>query len=360
MALGPLLHKEGRWLRRHAGTLVVLLILVPSLFAVSTVAFQQVIPRDTPVGVVAADEDVTEDEMAAMTGVAAVFSRPATYQATDHDAAMRALDREEVYALFYVPHGVLDSDASVTIRMVVAEEMVPYEQPSFAIANILRFRGSDIFPADIAVERETTGQDRTLSEFLVSVGAMVLVLVLALGYLPRVVAREKQVFRRVRVHSSLWPLLTAKLLVFLALLLVALGAFQAVASYLAFDVWLFAPGAVLVTGLTFLYLAAIGVGIMFLSRFRTIGQLANVALIFGVLAFSNLVYPTGFFSPLRREIARSSPLFYSMVVQRGTALKGNSIVLYSDYILGLVAVTVLSLLFLAGSVRYYSWRGGNA
>ena len=141
------------------------------------------------------------------------------------------------------------------------------------------------------------------------------------------------------------------------LLLVPVGTFQAIAWYLDFSVDLLAPAAVGVTLLTFVYLTAVSLGVMFLTRFRPVGRVLNVAIMFGALAFSNLVYPAGFFSPLRREIAKASPLHYSMVVQRGAALKGHGAGLYADYLLGLVGVTALCLLFLGGTVVYYD-RGG--
>ncbi|MFC6975349.1 ABC transporter permease [Halomicroarcula sp. GCM10025709] len=357
MALRSLLYKEVRWLRHNLSTVVLVLIVLPSIVALGTVAFQQVIPRDTPVALVPADEDVTDDEMTAMRGVTTVFSEPHSYAADERDRAMRALTREEVYAVFVVPQGVLDRNAQVTVEMYVEEEMVPYEQPSLAIASILRGRASSVFPADVGVERIAVGQDRTLSEYLVSVGAMLVTLLFAFAYVPYVLADEQRVFRRIRVESSLWELLAGKFLVLTPLLLVPLLAFQGVAAYLDFSVALLSPGAVAVTLLTFGYCTAVSLSVMFLTRFRTVGRMANVAILFGGLAFSNLVYPAGFFSPLRREIAKANPLHYSMVVQRGVSLKGQSAALYADYLLALCGVTVLAFVLLAGTVAYYD-RGG--
>ena len=353
MSLRSLLYKELRWLRHNVGTVVLVLVVLPSIVAAGTVAFQQVIPRDTPVALVPANENVTDDDMTAMRGVTTFFAEPHSYEADERERAMRALTREEVYAVFVVPPGLLEEDAEVTVEMYVEEEMVPYEQPSLAIASILRFQAGQILPADVSVDRTAVGEDRTLSEFLVSVGAMLVTLLFAFAYVPYVVADEQQVFRRVRVESSLWQLLASKFLVLTPLLLVPVLTFQAIAWYLDFAVDLVAPGAVGVTLLTFVYLTAISLGVMFLTRFRTVGRMLNVTLMFGSLAFSNLVYPAGFFSPLRREIAKASPLHYSMIVQRGTSLKGQGVGTYTDYLLGLTGFTVLCLLFLAGTVVYY-------
>jgi ABC-2 type transporter. len=357
MSIRSLLYKELRWLRRNIATVVLVLVVLPAIVATGTVAFQQVIPRDTPVALVPEDDSVTDDEMSAMRGVTTFFADPHTYEPGERERAMRDLTREEVYAVFVVPPGLLNESADVTVEMIVEEEMVPYEQPSLAIASILRFQAGQILPADVGVERTAIGEDRTLSEFLVSIGAMLVTILFAFAYVPYVVADEQQVFRRIRVESSLWHLLASKFAVLIPLLLVPVLSFQGIAAYLNFSVDLIAPGAIAVTLLTFVYLTAISLGIMFLTRFETVGRMLNVTLLFGSLAFSNLVYPAGFFSPLRREIAKSSPLHYSMVVQRGISLKGNDLGLYTDYLLWLGGFTALCLLFLAGSVVYYD-RGG--
>jgi len=124
VALGSLFAREARWVRHNAGVLVLVLLVLPSLFAVSTVAFQQVIPRDTPIAVVPESESVSEDEIDAVTGVAAFFSRPHDYES--RDVAERALAREEVYAIFVVPHGLFDEEASV----VTVEGTVSYSSSS--------------------------------------------------------------------------------------------------------------------------------------------------------------------------------------------------------------------------------------
>lgn len=354
VALGSLFAREARWVRHNAGVLVLVLLVLPSLFAVSTVAFQQVIPRDTPIAVVPENERVSEDELDAVTGVAAFFSRPHDYES--RETAERALAREEVYAIFVVPHGLFDEDASVEIEMIVEEEMVPYEQPSLAIASILSGQLRGTFPAETTVQRTAIGEDRTLSEFLVSVGTVLLTMVYAFVYLPRVVADEQRVFQRIRVESSLWRLLAAKYAVFLPLMLVPVLAFHGIAGYLDFQVDLLAPGAVAATLLTFLSLSAIALGVMFLTRFATVGRMVNATLLFGTLAFSNLVYPAGFFSPMRRNIARLSPIHYAGIVHRGTALKGNAAALYADRYLLLAGFALASLAFLAASVVVYQRR----
>jgi ABC-2 type transport system permease protein len=354
MTLASLFEKELRWLRHNVVAVLLVLLVLPSLFAASTVAFQQAIPRDTPIAVVAEDESVTDDELDAVKGVSAFFSRPHVYES--EASAVRALHREEVYAIFTVPHGLSDEDAALTIQMTVEEEMVPYEQPSLVIRNILARQVGDTFPADVSVERTTVGEDRTLSEFLVSVGTILLTMVYAFAYLPRVVENEQSVFRRVRVESSLSRLLGVKFAVFTPLMVLPVIAFQSIANYLQFRLDLLTPGAVAATLLTFVSLTAIALGVMFFVRFQTVGRMINAALLFGTLAFSNLVYPAGFFSPLRRTITHLSPIHYAMVVQRGVSLKGNEPALYADRIGFLIAFTLGALAFLALGVAYYQRR----
>lgn len=353
MTLKSFLYRETRWVRHNAGSLILVLIVLPALFAGATLAFEQVVPRDTPVGVAPASADVPQENVDAVVGIATLFSRPHTYDSPS--AATRGLAREEVYAVFVVPPDLLEEGQSSTIEMIVAEEMVPYEQPSQAIRSILAGNINEIIPST-QVERTVIGEDRSLSEFLVSAATLLLAMVYAFVLLPHVVASERDVYRRVRVSSSLGKLLTAKFAVFTALMLVPIAGAQAIASHFGLAVALLDPLAVGVTLLTFCYLGAIAVAVMFAFDFSTFGRLLNVALLFGGVVFASMVYPAGFFSPLRRTIAKFLPMHYSMIVQRGAALKGEGLAMYGDYVAMLVGVTVLAVLVLAASVRYHEWR----
>lgn len=357
MSLDGILYREIRWLRHNFGTVLLVLIILPAMVAAGTVAFQQVIPKDAPVAIVPADEAVTDEELTATKQVTTLFAEPHLYASGEFDKAMRALNREEVYAVFVVPPGILSDGGEVTVEMYVEEEVVPYEEPSMVLAELLPQQANRIMSADLNVARIAIGSDRTLSEYLVSVGAMLVTMLFSFAYVPYVVSDEQQVFRRVRVESSLWHLLAGKFLMLTPLLLVPILVFQAIAEYLNFSVNLLAPGSVVMMLLAFVYLTAISLSVMFLTRFRTVGRMTNVVILFASLTFSNLAYPVGFFSPLRREIARISPLHYSMVVQRGISLKGLPLGLYGDYFLGICGFTLLSLLALIVSVLYYE-RGG--
>ena len=59
MSIRSLLRKELRWSRRHIFVLVFLLVALPLFFAGTSFLFQDVIPREVPVAVVAEDESVS-------------------------------------------------------------------------------------------------------------------------------------------------------------------------------------------------------------------------------------------------------------------------------------------------------------
>jgi len=220
----------------------------------------------------------------------------------------------------------------------------------------LRDRIGEAFPADVSVTRTTVGSDRTLSEFLIGAVVMLVTMLYAFVYLPQVVTKERGVFRRVRVESSLWRLLAAKFAVFSLFLLVALATIQVVATHVGRNVSPLGPGALAPVLATFLALGAIAVGVAFLSAFRPIGRIANAGVLVGAVVFANLVYPTGFFSPLRGSIARTNPIHHAMTIQRGVSLKGHPPALYADRYAMLVGFVVLSGAFLAACVAIYRRR----
>lgn len=354
MSLGPLLRKEVTWVRHNLGALFVVLLLLPATFGLATGAFERVVPEDVPVAVVPASEDVTEDEVTALRAVTAVFASPTAYDTVP--AARRALHREAVYGVVVVPPGLFDEGATADVRFLVEGEIVPYNQPSRAIANVLGARLDSQLAADVSVTREVTGREATLSEYLLSAGVVILLATYAFTYVPYNVASERRVFRRLRVESSLGAVVASKFCLFGVLVSVPLVALQGAANVLGHDLNVLAPAALGTLLLTFGYLTAISLGVMFLTGFRAVGRFLNVAVLFGTLLLGNPVYPAGFFSPLRREIARFVPVHYSTLTTRGVALKGRSVGLYGDYLLVLGATTLVALAWLALSMAVYRRR----
>ncbi len=352
MDILSLLRKEVVWSRHRLVTLCFLLLVLPAFFATTTAAFGTVIPEDAPVGVVAENESVTDDEIALVEGGLTLFSEPRVYENTS--AARRALQREQVYAVLAVPPGLYDEGAqNATFTLIVDGSMVPFEQPSKAIQGIAGASLDREFDADVTVRREVVGGTHSLSEYLLPVFLLGIVMLFAFTYLPYNLARERDVLDRLRVESSLDAVVATKIGYFAVLMLVPTVAFGAAAAYLNYSVTLFAPGAIAVLLLTFVYLAAISTSIMILTNFDTVGRFLNVAVLLAAITFSNLVYPVGFFSSVRREIARLIPLHYSMIVTRSLTLKDTPLAMYGDYVLGLVGFTAVSLLVLKLSIERY-------
>ncbi|WP_435178233.1 ABC transporter permease [Halorussus sp. AFM4] len=352
MSLRSLLRKEALRARHNLGALFVLLVVLPAAIGVTTVVFQEVIPRDAPVAVVPENETVTDDELAVVRGGVTLFAEPVAYDT--REAAMTALRRESVYAVIQVPPGIMDEGrADVTFVLYVDEAIVPYEEPSRMVAALLDSRLDRALPAQVSVERTTVGSDHTLSEYLLPVGMMVLVLLVAFVYLPTALVREARVLDRLRVESSLRAVLATKLLFVAAVLAVPLAVFAGVAGALGYAVDPLAPAAVGVYLLTFVYAASLSSAITLLTKFRDAGRFVNVGAFFGALAVSNLAYPAGFFSPVRRELARHSPLHHSMIIARSLLMKDVDLALFADWLAALAGFAALSVGVLAASAALY-------
>lgn len=353
MDLGPFVRKELPWLRRNWRAVALVFVLAPAFLGVATTAFEQTSPRDVQLAVVPAGDDVTEDELRAVEGIAGSVGAPVAFES--RDAARIALQRESVYGVLSVPHGLYDDGASATITFEVDGGMATYLQPSRAVAVVLRDRAS-AFPAAVSVERVVVGPERTLSEFLFAASAVGLLAVYAFTYVPAHLASERRVLERVRVESSAVSLLAAKFVLLGGLAAVALGAMALVGSALEYRTALLRPAAVGVLGLTFVALTGVSLSVTFLTRFSVAGRFLNAGLLVGVVLLSSLIYPAGFFSSTRRAIARLSPVHHAGVVARAVALEGRSAALFADRIALLAGAAVASLALLAVSVRIYERR----
>jgi ABC-2 type transport system permease protein len=352
MTLRSLLKKEVFWSRHRLVTLLLMLLVLPTFFAYTTVVFQTVVPEDSPVAVVPANDEVSENELAIIQSGATVFSDPEIYD--DRATAMTALRRESVYAVLEVPPGILDNaTTNATFSLYVDGSVVPFGEPSKAIRGIMSFYLNQNLPSDVTVEREVVGADNTLSEYLVPVFLMGMLMLFAFTYVPYNLAQEADVLERLLVESSLEAVVLAKLGYFAVLMGVPVLGFTLTSAYLGYAVTLLHPVAIAVFLLTFCYLTAISTSIMILTKFSTFGRFLNVAALFAAITFSSLVYPVGFFSPLRREIARLIPLHYSMIITRSLTLKDVPTSLYADWLVLLVGFTALTGLLLKLSIVRY-------
>lgn len=317
MSLRALLRTQMRWARRRVAVLLLVFVVLPGVVATSAVLFGDVLPRDAPVAVVADTEATTED-VELLTATLQLFAHPQRYE-TRH-AAFRALDREQVYAVVIVPGGLAES-GDVTVDMYVDGRMVPYLEPSGAVASAIGYTLDRNLDADVSVERHVRGRRLDLAAYLLPTFLFGFLGVIAFAFLPYVLAREVGALDRVRVESSLEAYLTAKLGFLVGLMLLPLVAFGAVATWLGFPVAVLTPTALVVSLATFLAFAATSSAITFLTEFSTGGRLTNVLVLFGVLGLSGVAYPAGFFSPLRREVIRVAPTHYAAVLMRNAMVK---------------------------------------
>lgn len=354
MTVGPLVEKELRWLRRNWRAVTLVFLLAPLCLGLATATFDRTLPRDVPVAVVPADDTVTQDELQAAAGLTRSVAAPRHFDSVD--AARTALDREHVYGVLSVEHGLYDAGANVTLSFAVAGGMVTYVEPSQVVTATLRDRAT-IFPSTVIITHETLDPQRTLPEFLFATGLVYLLAGYAFTYVPYHLARERRVFERVRVESSLWSLLAAKGVLFAALGTLALASMGALGVALGYRVALANPVALAVLALTGTSLVATGLGISFLTRFSVAGRFSTVALLGAVVAFSNPVYPSGFFSVVRRTISGVSPVYHATVVVRGLTLSGRTPGLYIDRLVLICGLTVASLAFLGVAVLSYERRG---
>lgn len=341
MKLLSFLRKELAWGRRKLVPLFILFVLLPGAFAYGSLAFQTVLPTDAPVAVVPQDGAVGDDDVTITKGAVTTFSEPRTYDSRDR--AFDALEREQVYAVVTVPNGITDPSGTATFEVYVSGSIVPYHEASKAVVGVMNYYLQHSLPVSVEVERTIVGTQRTLSAYLIPTFLMVLVMVLALAYLPYNLATEQVVLDRLRVEASLDAVIAGKLAFFGTLLCVPIAVFQTMSTEFGYGLAAVAPGALIVYLLTFVHLGAIGVAITLATRFSTFGRLLNLLVLFFLLGFSGLLYPAGFFSPLRRELIRLLPTHYAIVAARGFVLRGAAAGAYADWLVGLVGVTLLSL-----------------
>jgi len=351
MSLRSLLRKEVLWSKRNVFLLVFLLAVLPAFFATTSVAFQEVIPRDVPVAVVPADENVTENELTIVEGGLAVFTDPTVVESEDE--ALRRLDREEVYAVVEVPPDITAEGGEATFVLTVDGSIVPFKEPSQVIRSLMAFQLDQTLPADVSAEREVVGEENELPEYLFPTLLMALVIFFAFTYVPHDLSREAAVLDRLRVESSLEALVVSKLVYFSALLVFPVFVFYVVGLYYGYAVDVLAPGGLLALLLSFLLTATVSTTVMVLARFDVVGRFVNVVLLLAVLGLSGLAFPVGFFSPIRTVLVRSVPTHYAMIVVRSAMLKDVELALFADWLAGLVGAVALAALGLKLAIVHY-------
>ena len=331
--------------------LVVLLLVLPATAGYASVTFQHVIPQEAPVAVVPADETTDDGSLELVDAATVTFAQPVRYDS--EAAAMDALHREEVYGVVTVPPGVLNDSRESQLNLSVEGSMVLFDQPSRAMVSILNYRLQSSASTSITVERTVVGESRSLSEYLIPILLVATLTLFAFTYVPYNLASESRAIKRIRTDSSLESLVAAKLLYFTLLMLLPIVTFGLVTTALGYAVTPISVGIVVALLLSFLAMAAVAMAIMFVTRFGTTGRFFSVIVLFGLVAFGGLIYPAGFFSPIRKEIVRAVPLHYTTIIVRSEMLKDAPLQLYADYF-ALLGFTVLaSLVVLEASIVLY-------
>jgi ABC-2 type transport system permease protein len=349
MSLVSLLRKEVAWSKRHVFVLLFLLIALPLFFAGTSFLFQDVIPRDVPVAVVAEDEAVSNVEMGVVRGGMSPYTRPV--QIESYDEARRMLERESVYAIVTVPPDIRSGDTTFTLT--IDGSVVPFQEPSEVIQDLIEVELGQIQGADISVDREVIGETKRLPEYLLPSFLMTLMIFFAFTYVPYNIGRDEVVLDRLRIETSMEQLVASKLVYLTALMLVPVLVFHVTSSFYRYDIASFAPGGVFVLLLTFALLSTVSATVSILTRFSGAGQFFNLLVMLGLIALSGLAFPLGFFSPLRTQIAQLLPTHYAMVVVRSLMLKESAITMFADWIGMLVGLWLLSLVGLKGAIVYY-------
>jgi ABC-2 type transport system permease protein len=350
-----LLRKEALTVRRNLGLFLVLLVVVPMGLAVGTAVYQQTIPEDISVAVAPADETTAEEDLRLVRGGVQFFATPVAYE--DRAAVERALRREEVYVGFLVPPNMTEEGANATITVLTDRTNAPLADPAELALGILETQFDRGMPASVTFDHVKLGEERTLSEFLLPSVLYGLVVLYALVYLPYHVREERRVMDRLRTETRVELVVASKLCFYGILIVVPAATITAAARYFGYGFTALAPATLLVLFLTFLFLASTGLAVVYALRLRQAAIFVNIGLTVGVLSLSGVMYPLGFYSEIRKVIARSLPPHYALVTIRSTMLRDAPLALYGDYLRWLGVATLLAVAALTLAIRHYE-RGG--
>lgn len=344
------LRKESYWARRRLPALLLLVVLLPAVFAVGTVAFEGVVPRDTPVAVVPASEDVTEDDLTVATGVLGQATDPR--RVDSREQAQTLLERERVYAVVTVPPNLTaDTDEPARLEYRVSGTVVPYRKPSQAIAAAVEGGLNELLQRPVEVAHVTEPPEVGLREYLAPAALVLLAVLVGLGFLPRLVSEERQALPRLRVESSLSSVLAAKLIAGLALMLVPFLVVAGVVLSLSYDVHPLNATSVLGYLLLVLHVTTLGMTVALVLEGRA-ATVLNLGLVIALLLAGNPVYPRGFFSVVRGQVADVVPLHHAAVAVRAGVLRnaGPGAMAAELGVIALAAAVTLGALFV--TARY--------
>jgi len=340
--------------RRKIAVVVVGFALLPALFMTGTVGFDKTLPEDIPVGIAPGDETTTEDDLILTEAGVALLGTPIQYE-TEAEA-IHSLDREEVYLVVLVPPGLTDETTTAAFQIQSHGSAVPLSDATGLLVSILNAELQSLLSGEVELTHEQRGMEFSLSEYLIPTFITVFVMAIALLYIPYDIMSNRQILDRVRHQSRLESFIGAKLLFYGGLMTVMLAAFAAVNHFLDYHIHPLRIETVTAVGLLFVSTAAIGTGIVFLTNINRITLFVNFGLLIGVVGAGSLLYPVGFFSPIRMEIARLLPVHYLNIIIRGHFMRGDEFGLYADWYRLLGVYTLGCLAFCGGCIRSYEWR----
>lgn len=346
--------KEGFTIRRHLGLFILLLIVFPGVLTIGTGMYQQTLPEDIPVAIVPADETTTDDDIAIIRGGAAFFATPITYE--DPDTAREALQREQVYVVMEVPGNLTGDGTYAPLTFVSDQHFVPFQDPSNLTVDILDNYLNATLPADIEVNHERLGENRSLSSFLIPTVILIFLAFYGAAYIPYQLFRERQVLDRLRTETRIEAVIGIKLAVHSILLLVPLAVVAVIARRWGYGISAFDAMTLVTVLMTFLLFATFGIATLFALGVRQHALFINVGGVAILLATAGTIYPVGFFSEIEHTIIRSNPVHYSVITLRSSMLRDTSMWLYLDY-LGYITGTVLvGSIALIGSIEWFRRR----
>lgn len=369
MSLSTFLRKELAWSRHRTATVVALFVLVPAVMATGTLFFEHTVPENSPVAVTPASDEVTSTDLQVVRSGLTFVSDPRIVDSSE--AAFSQLQREEVYAVVEVPPGFAlagltgdsgqgtdgaadgDGPAAATLDVSVHGSVTIFRMPAQVMIPLLSDSLDGAVPGSVDAELHVRGEERSLAEYLLPTFMMLFVMVATFVYLPASLAREENVFDRLRTRSSMRSVIGAKLLFVAGLTTLALGTLYGAGLLLGYSLEPPSPIALGTYLLVFGMLASVAVSISLLTAFSVTGRVLNVAVFFALIPLSNLAYPAGFFSELSRTIARHNPLHYAMIVARSHQLKAVDPGTFADWLAVLVVVTTAALGVLALSIGRY-------
>lgn len=340
--------------RRKIAVVFIGFALLPALFMMGTVGFDKTLPEDIPVGIAPADEATTEDDLTLTQGGVALLGTPVQYDTETE--AIRSLDREEVYLVVLVPPDLTDESTTAEFQIHSHGSAVPLSDATGLLVSFLNFELSTLLPGDVELTHEQRGTEYTLSEYLIPSFVTLFTMAIALLYIPYDIMSNTQVIHRVRHQSRLEWFIGAKILFYTAMMFTMLAAFAVVNRSLSYQIDPLRLEVATAVGLLFVSTAAIGTGVLFLSKMNRTALFVNFGLLIGTVGAGSLLYPVGFFSPIRMEVARLLPVHYLNIIIRGHIMRGDNFELYADWYRLIGLYTLGCLMFCVGCIRSYEWR----